>query len=131
MTYIWRARLDGEPLRNLTAGGEGTIGYKHTKESKLKIQKALKGKMPSELCMQNMLKINTGRKFSTKDKEKLRRASFKAKPILCVNNGKYYSSARFAAKELSLKDHKGILRSIKLKKPYCGLFFEYKILNSI
>ena len=43
---------------NLTAGGEGTIGFKPTAETLLKLSNIRKGKKPSALCIESLIERN-------------------------------------------------------------------------
>ena len=62
--WIARCRAEGCPLTNLTAGGEGTVGYKHSEASKLKMSLAKKGQTrPAALVKQTADKLR-GRKHS-------------------------------------------------------------------
>ena len=61
-------------LRNLTDGGEGCSGYKHSEESKLKISKANSGKKWNDEAKKNLSKKCLGRKpkpMSQESREKL------------------------------------------------------------
>lgn len=42
--YILQQKVSGKILLNLTEGGEGSLGYKHTDEAKLKMKNSKKGK---------------------------------------------------------------------------------------
>lgn len=66
---------------NLTAGGEGTVGFKFTKESKDKMSKTKKGKPCSEKHKQKISKTSKGRIFSQEHKQKLSNAAKNRKPI--------------------------------------------------
>lgn len=51
-----------EPLTNLTLGGKGSAGFKHTEESKKKVGLASKGRIPSVETRQKMSTNRTGEK---------------------------------------------------------------------
>lgn len=77
-----RSNLGLGTLSNLTNGGEGTTGYKHTQETKLKISKATKKRMSNPEYLQKMIDCNTGTKRSEKTKLKMRHSQLGKK----VNN---------------------------------------------
>ena len=58
-------------LTNITDGGEGTIGYKFSTKSRLKMSLAKKGKSPSESARKNMALAQKGRKHSEETKSKI------------------------------------------------------------
>jgi hypothetical protein len=61
-------------LRNMTDGGEGCSGYKHSEEAKMKISKANSGRKWSDDAKKNLSKKCLGRKpkpMSQENKEKL------------------------------------------------------------
>ncbi len=60
---------------NLTGGGEGIIGYRHSKESKLEMSKSRKGKILSEETKKRMSQALKGRKHSEETKEKIRQSN--------------------------------------------------------
>jgi group I intron endonuclease len=62
---------------NLTKGGDGSLGYKHTEETKKKCSDFRKGKSLSEETKQKLSKILTGRKMSDEFKRKLSERSKK------------------------------------------------------
>lgn len=57
---------------NITAGGEGTIGYQHTEEAKKKMSVAKKGKSLTEAHKKAIGLASRGRKMSEESKAKLR-----------------------------------------------------------
>ena len=57
----------GYKLANMTDGGEGTSGYKHSETTKLK----MKNKVVSDEHKAKISKAGIGRKFSDKSKEKI------------------------------------------------------------
>jgi hypothetical protein len=93
-----RADLNEGTLVNMTDGGEGTYGFKHTENNKQKIKIRLKGN-----------KHNFGTKYSDKTKKHLSNIRIgkplikTRKPILCVNNNIIYDSVSIAAKQLNIK----------------------------
>jgi len=62
-------------LRNLTNGGEGCSGYKHTEESLLKLSSIKKGKKISEETRNKMSIAQKGRTFSDETKKRMSKGS--------------------------------------------------------
>lgn len=56
---------------NLTEGGEGTLGFAHLEETKIKIGKANKGKRRSEEWKKNFINPLKGRKIAEETKQKI------------------------------------------------------------
>ena len=56
---------------NFTKGGEGTIGYKHSEETKQKISKSHIGKTHSEETKQKIRELNIGKTHSEESKMKM------------------------------------------------------------
>jgi group I intron endonuclease len=64
---------------NLTDGGEGAFGYKHTEETKKRVSEALKGVKKSEETRKKMSLARLGIKYSEETKQKISAAK-KGKP---------------------------------------------------
>ena len=60
---------------NLTEGGEGSLGYKHTKETRKKLSEAAKGKSPSEETRRKISEAGKGRKHSIESRRKISEAN--------------------------------------------------------
>lgn len=56
---------------NLTIGGESTLGYTHTEETKLKLSNIHKGRKTSEETKQKLSNINKGKHLSKQTKQKI------------------------------------------------------------
>lgn len=83
--YIEYFKSIGCKLTNLTIGGEGSIGYKHTEKWKQDMSLKAKGRKPwntgktlSKEHKDKIAKGNKGRKFSKESKEKIGSANAKA-----------------------------------------------------
>lgn len=59
-------------LRNLTNGGEGISGFKHSKETKIKIANASRNRTHTEETKNKLSKLNIGKKLSEETKQKIR-----------------------------------------------------------
>ena len=68
--YIELFKSWGYKLTNLTKGGEGAYGYKHTEESKQKMSHGNKGKIISLETREKISKAVKGRKYSDEIKIK-------------------------------------------------------------
>ena len=62
-------------LRNLTNGGEGSSGYKHTEESLLKISNINKGRKINEETRKRMSIAQKGRTFSDESRKRMSESS--------------------------------------------------------
>ena len=62
-------------LRNMTDGGEGSSGYKHTKEGLEKIKISNKGKKVSEKTKEKMSLVQKGRTFNPETLQKMSESS--------------------------------------------------------
>lgn len=60
---------------NLTDGGDGSFGYKHTDETRAKISKAHTGKKHTDGAKEKISKAFTGKKLSDKHKAKISRSN--------------------------------------------------------
>ena len=70
--YIALLKTFGEGY-NMTAGGEGVLGLKHTEESKEKIRQANLGKTLSDDTKEKLREANLGKNLSEEHKEKIRK----------------------------------------------------------
>ena len=69
ITLYGRKDLNTGTLVNLTEGGEGSVGYKHTKESLLKISNTSKGRIKSPEQIEKWKKsMNFSKSLETKEK---------------------------------------------------------------
>ena len=102
LVMITKLREQNVKLCNLTDGGEGISGYKHTAEMKEYIRtkaignKSNTGKKLSEQHKSNIAKNRVGHKHQEQTKDKM------GKAIYCITNGNTYSTISKAAKELNL-----------------------------
>lgn len=103
-------RKSGIPLVNLTNGGDGTSGYKYTDADRAKASAAQRGKKMHPETLKKLIAVNTGKAQSAESKEKKRLALLgrprdievvsrirstkrsAARPFLCVENDKHFSS---------------------------------------
>jgi group I intron endonuclease len=133
---IKRLRELGFKLANLTDGGDGISGYRHSKEAKEKMSLSQKGRpapnkgvTPSDEARKRMSQAKLGRKLTPEHCAKLRikrnkplsedtKAKISAaltgkplseehiakfsKPVICLNTGEIYKSAREACAALNL-----------------------------
>lgn len=71
---ILEMKYFGHKLVNMTNGGEGFSGGRHTVDSKLKISNAHKGKKLSNTRIQQLSELHKGKKLSSEHKKKLSNA---------------------------------------------------------
>jgi hypothetical protein len=115
-----RADLNKGTLVNMTEGGEGTYGFKHTEHNVQKLKNRLKGNQ-----------YNLGTKYSDNTKKYLSNIRIGKpqinirKPIFCINNKIIYDSVSIAANQLNLKqgDISNVLTN--RQKSTKGFIFEY------
>ena len=124
---------------NMTLGGEGSLGYKHTKEAKDKMRKAHKGKVLSEehkkhigesskTKWQNIDfrdKVLNSRK-GYKHAESTKRAIGKSnsKKVRCIETGEIFDSIKDAAIKYN-RNYTNLGRAIKNNKKFAGYHWEY------
>jgi group I intron endonuclease len=78
LEVYWIDRLaarDTEIGYNITEGGEGTVGYQHTEEAKLKMSVAKKGKPLTAKHCKAISQSNSGRKLSEESRLKISKAN--------------------------------------------------------
>jgi hypothetical protein len=75
IAFYGRIDLNEGTLVNMTNGGDGTLGYKHSREHLEKISKLLKGRIFSEETKQKMSKARKGSTVSEETKQKLKIAN--------------------------------------------------------
>jgi len=68
---IYGRKEDGGVLCNITKGGDGCLGLKHTEEAKLKMSIPNKGKIISEEQRRRVSEVHKGKKLSEEHKRKL------------------------------------------------------------
>ncbi len=72
--WIAYGRASGWPLTNLTDGGDGTLGYRPTPETRAKTSARFKGRVFSAEHLEKIAAKARGRKASAETREKLRQA---------------------------------------------------------
>ena len=127
-------------LTNMTFGGEGTSGRKHSEEAKRKISESEKGKKISEETKRKLSEAHKGRQFSEETKRKLSEANKgkkssedKKQKISEANKGRKLSeehkkkiSETKKGKEHSEEHNKKISESMKGKNKGKKLSEEHK-----
>lgn len=135
--YIRQFKETGHFLLNLTAGGDGSVGYKHTQDTKVKMKEAKVGKYLGENNPnygKGLFGNRNGMYGKTRPRqliEKLRNTNF-SPVIKCNTLGQSleeYSSITEAAQKLNLKVS-NISACCKNKKGYKsagGFVWRYKV----
>ena len=90
---LYKRKIDGGTLCNITLGGEGALGIKHTEEAKIKMSIPNRGKIISEEHKKIISKFHTGRKHTQEAKEKM------SKNALGEKNHAYGTKASEETKE--------------------------------
>lgn len=110
---------------NITDGGEGVNGFKHSETSKEKMRKAKLGeknpnfgKHKSEETKEKMRKSAIGKKMSEEAKIKMRENAHLAKAVRCIETNKVYPSCAAAARDIGLKSGSNIASVCDHKKNY-------------
>lgn len=75
ISFYGRSDLNEGTLVNMTNGGDGMLGYKHSREHLEKMSKLLKGRVFSEETKQKMSKAKKGSTVSEETKQKLKIAN--------------------------------------------------------
>jgi hypothetical protein len=68
---LYKRKIDGGILCNITLGGDGCLGLVHTDEAKLKMSIPNRGKIISEEQRRKVSEFNKGRKHSEESKKKM------------------------------------------------------------
>jgi hypothetical protein len=71
---IGRRGFDEGPLTNLSDGGKGASGHKHSEETKQKLRKIVLGTIRSKETRQRMREANLGRKHTEESKQRMSNA---------------------------------------------------------
>lgn len=86
-----------------TDGGESTVGYIPTDETRMKISKAHKGRKHSDEWRENqrisLQGVNKGMKHTEETKEKMSKANKKCIEVINIKTGEIYYSISIAAKK--------------------------------
>lgn len=103
---LYGRRCDGGTLCNLSLGGEGILGHKHSDETKEKMSKSAKGIIPS---LETKIKISESKKGKSINKSIpiLKDTQEKAwesnrKRIICTKTGNIYGSVKEAANHFNI-----------------------------
>jgi hypothetical protein len=113
---ISQLRMLGVTLVNLTDGGEGITGLKHSEESKLAMSQKLKGKSHKHTpeSIEKIRQANTGVVFSDERKEKLRQKALGRKMLPHVREALNERMKSFKQSE-ETKEH---LRQVNLGRKH-------------
>jgi hypothetical protein len=132
---LYRLISEGGTLCNLTKGGEGTLGYAPTKETREKFKNKKLGHLNpnfgKKFTQSHRDKMSAGirgKKRTDEQRERLRKSNWLQRPIICITNGKKYDSSAQAARDLfpyvkpkTARSH--IAKSVKLNIPYKNMIF--------
>jgi hypothetical protein len=72
---LYKRKIDGGTLCNITLGGEGALGIKHTEEAKIKMSIPNRGKIISEEQKRKVSEFHKGRKRSEETKKRISEAN--------------------------------------------------------
>lgn len=111
--YYGRRDLGLGPLVNMTDGGDGMLGLKHSEEAKQKISSAMKGNTYRKgiiMSEEQKLKLSEalkGKKHSEETKDKISEAmkggkNPKAKKVICIETGKIWNTVSSCATDNGL-----------------------------
>ena len=125
----WNTR-DPQCGYNTTAGGSrGSIGYRHTEETRRRIGEASRRRIIKEETRRKLSKINAGKKqpdwlrekwsiqrkntpLTDPQKAGLAKGRQPKKPVFCLTNGRLYSCVRDAAEDLGV-DRANLVRCLR------------------
>lgn len=122
-------KVQGRHLVNLTYGGEGISGYRHTKES---IEKSTRrGEQNGNYGKRGSAHQCYGISKTEEHKNKIRSSNPRSTKVYCVEFNEYYDSARQASKSILQKYnivtyHSGITNCCKGKRTSCGFYKDTK-----
>lgn len=107
--WIAYFRSIGCPLTNLTDGGDGTIGYNHSEESKAKMSASRLGKTASKECREKMSASRKGKVKSEETRSKIRAANT-GHTVSAETRAKIGAANKIAAdaRSLALKQKKNL-----------------------
>lgn len=90
---------------NLTLGGKGSIGFKHTKESRKKMSEVRIGMKPSEGAKKKISESLIGRKFSEETKRKMSKAQSGKKHPMYGKKHTEESKLKMSLSRMGNKNH--------------------------
>lgn len=124
--WIKEYRSNGSRLTNLTDGGDGCFGRSVSEETRKKIGIANSG---DKNWMYGRSPTNKGLPMSEEQKQKLRSHQKNgAKAVVCLNDGREFSSAKEAAKFYKVdRNSIGQICRGKTKTMYSGLKFRFVV----
>lgn len=102
MSFIAYRKSLGQAYCNLTSGGEGCSGYKHSEETKTKLSKMFSGSFSYQFG-------KPGKKHTEESKLKMSNVSAAAKKVINTITNEIFPSAKVAAKAINV--NVGTLRS--------------------
>lgn len=115
-------------MLNCTIGGDGTLGYSHTDETKLKMKALKKDYIPWNKGLKGVQTAwNKGATWKTSTKLKMS-ASRGGKPFIASRDGKHFKFNTFSEAELHLSLNKSAIHAClkNTRKTHKGYTFKYE-----
>lgn len=121
--WIAYFRAMGCPLTNLTDGGDGVSGYKHSELAKAAIGFANKGRLRTPPQIAKMVAARNNREIGVTQKIKASKA-LGGRPIVCLETGKSYHTQGQASQEMGIRQS-SISQALKTGYRAGGYRFAY------
>lgn len=132
---LYGRKKEGGILSNLTVGGDGSLGYRHTEKSKLKMSKSHLGKKLKKETIEKIRQANKGKNISDTHKKilsdlKIGGKNSQSKKIIDVKTKNTFSSIKEAADHLGI-NHDTMMSYMSGKRPNKTTFLKIDLYNSL
>lgn len=108
-------RSAGMELVNTTDGGDGTLGKRHSEETKARISASLRGQIVPREAIERMVRANLGRPLSAEHRKKIS-LSHATRPPLSPETRAKYRARRHSAETMAKMRASHLARQAKIRE---------------